>query len=82
MELLHRLEIVLAYSAEWASPILRNILESGSRSDSVIRISDCRIILVSADFANILFHCCKNLVLQIYTISFTMPTGFTKSGLR
>ena len=74
MELLHRLEIVLAYSAEWASPILRNILESGSRSDSVIRISDCRIILVSADFANILFHCYKNLVFQKYIISGIITT--------
>ena len=50
------LEIFLADSAQRAYPVCREIFESCSRLDSAVRIAYCRIVLVSADDANVLFH--------------------------
>ncbi len=54
--LFHFLEIFLANAAERADPICRKVFESCSRSDAVVRIAGCRIVFVSADNTNVLFH--------------------------
>ena len=54
--LFHRLELVLAYSAERAGPVCRKILESRSGRYSVIRVSHCGIIYPFAYRASVLFH--------------------------
>ena len=50
------LEVFFAYSAKWAYPVCREVLECCSRLDSAVRVSYCRIINVSADDANVFFH--------------------------
>ena len=54
--LFNDLEIFLAYSAQRAHPICRKVFESCSRFDPAVRITYCRIIFISADNANVLFH--------------------------
>ena len=49
-------EAVLAYSAEWAYPVLRYIFPCCSRSNSIIRIAYSRIINVTANITYILIH--------------------------
>lgn len=50
-------KVLLPDSAERADPICREVFESCSRSYSVVRISNCGIIFVTADIASVLFHC-------------------------
>jgi hypothetical protein len=50
------LEIFLAYTADRALPILRDILESCAGCNSAIGITDFGVIFVAAKFANILLH--------------------------
>ena len=52
----NRIEILFAYSANWAGPIFGNILERCARSDAAIRVAYCRIIDPRTYCANILFH--------------------------
>ena len=47
---------VLAYAADRAYPILGEVFESCSRGDSVVGISDCRIILIATCTADVLIH--------------------------
>lgn len=48
-------EHILAYAADWAYPIVRQILEGGTGSDIAVRISHSGIIDVTAGIALILF---------------------------
>lgn len=50
------LELILADAAQWAYPILRDIFKCSSRGNSAVRVSCSRIVNVSADYTNILFH--------------------------
>ena len=50
------LEVLLAYTANGADPILRDILESCAGCDSAIGITDFGVIFVAANSANILLH--------------------------
>ena len=43
------LKLILADSADWADPILRNIRKSGAGRDAAVRVAVCRIIDVPAD---------------------------------
>ena len=52
------LEVGLVNRAKWTHPISRQILELGTRSYPVVRISNRWVINITADFANILFHDC------------------------
>ena len=54
--ILCRLEILLAYSANRAYPILRDVLESCAGCDSAIGITDFGVIFVAAKSAYILLH--------------------------
>ena len=45
------LEMLLSYPAGRACPVFRDVFERCARSDSVFRVSFCRIIDVSADNA-------------------------------
>ena len=42
--------------AEGADPVGGQVFELGAGSDAVLRIALCRVILIPADVANILFH--------------------------
>ena len=44
------------YPARRASPVIRNVFEWSSRSYTVFGVTFCRIIDVSANDANVLFH--------------------------
>lgn len=55
------LELILADAAQWAYPILRDIFKCSSRGNSAVRVSCSRIVNVSADYTNILFHFVFNL---------------------
>ena len=50
------LEVLLAYTANGANPILRDILESCAGCDSAVRISDFGIVFVAAKYAYIFLH--------------------------
>lgn len=54
--LLCGLEILLAYTANRAYPILRDVLESCTGCDSAIGITDFGVIFVAAKSAYILLH--------------------------
>ena len=47
---------VLAYATKWTDPIIREVFESCSRGDSVVGISDCRVILITACTADVLIQ--------------------------
>lgn len=50
------LEIFLAYTADRAFPILRDILESSAGCDSAVRITDFGIIFITTKSAYIFLH--------------------------
>ena len=50
------LKVLLAHAAGWACPIFRDVFECRSWSNSAFLVSLCRIVYISADDANILFH--------------------------
>ena len=54
--LFRRGEILFSDSAKRAYPILGEVFEGCSGSDSVFRIAGCGVIFVSADIASVLFH--------------------------
>ena len=49
-------ELILAYAAEGAYPIFRQIFEGGSGLDAIVGIAKFGIINISANIAYILFH--------------------------
>jgi hypothetical protein len=49
-------EVFLAYAAKRAHPVCRKVFECSPWSYAIVRISGCRIVYISADFTNILFH--------------------------
>ena len=54
-------EFVLAYAAKWANPIFGELFKWGAGGDTVVGVSYCGVVLVTADVAYILFHvggCC------------------------
>jgi len=55
-----RLEIVLADATDRAAPVVRQLLKRGAGDYAVVGIALCRIVNVTANFANVLFHdsCC------------------------
>ena len=56
--LVFRYKFILAYSADRANPILRNIFKCCARLDSTVRIADFRVIYISTWLAYILLHNC------------------------
>ena len=53
--LLYR-EVVLAYSADGANPVLGNVFKGCAWSDTAIRIANFWVIHVTAGLADVLFH--------------------------
>ena len=49
-------ELVFTYTADGAYPIFGKVLEFCTGGYAIVGISYCRIVLVSADFANVLTH--------------------------
>jgi len=58
--LLSGAELVLTYTTERAHPVFGQIFERCARSDAILGIACCGIVLVTADVAYILLHnvCC------------------------
>ena len=54
--LFNRAELVLAYAAEGTYPILGEVFEGSAGSYPVVRIAGLRVIFISAEIANVLFH--------------------------
>lgn len=50
------LEVRFIDGAEGTDPVGGQVFELGAGSDAVLRIALCRVILIPADVANILFH--------------------------
>lgn len=48
-------ELILAYAADGANPIFRQIFEFGTRSDVVFRIAGSFIVYITANFTNVFF---------------------------
>jgi hypothetical protein len=53
--LLYR-EVILAYSADGAYPIFRDVFKGCAWGDAAIRIANFWVIHVTTGFANVLFH--------------------------
>ena len=49
-------EIGFGSAADGADPVFGNIFESGSWSDTGIRIANSRVVFISTEVADILFH--------------------------
>ncbi len=49
-------ELVLAYATNRAYPIFGEIFKSCAGSNAAIGVAHCRIVFVSANVANVLFH--------------------------
>src|SRR5699024_4594174 len=49
-------KIIFSHTADWADPVFRKVFKSCSGSDSAVRISNFRIIYISAWFTYIFFH--------------------------
>jgi hypothetical protein len=56
LQLIFRREILLPDTAKRANPIRRDILESRSRGDAAIRITDCRVIHIPANVTYVFLH--------------------------
>ena len=63
-----------ADSAGRTGPVIREVFECCAGRDTVFRISLCRIIYVSADDANILFH---DNVFNLYCFLASVVPGIT-----
>ena len=50
-------EIVLAYAAEGAYPVGGDVLESSAGGNAAVGVAFGRVVDVTADVANVLFHC-------------------------
>ena len=72
------------YPARRASPVIRNVFEWSSRSYTVFGVTFCRIIDVSANDANVLFHnkcllksvCRWQVLCQDYVASLRFPLPY------
>ena len=55
-----RFEIVLADATDGAAPVVGQLLKGGAGDNAVVGIALCRIVNMTANFANVLFHdsCC------------------------
>ena len=53
---LFRREVALTYTTNGAYPVFGNVFEGGAGLDTAIGIAGFRIIDVTTDVANILFH--------------------------
>ncbi len=58
-QLILRREILLLDTAKRANPIRRDILESRSRGDAAIRITNCRVIHIPANVTYVFLHKCN-----------------------
>lgn len=54
--ILGRLEVVLAYTTEWAYPIIGDVFEGCTGLNAAVGVACCGVINVTADAAYILFH--------------------------
>ena len=54
--LLSGAELVFAYAAEGANPVSGEVFEGGAGGDAVVGVACCGVVLIAADFANVLFH--------------------------
>ena len=54
--LLDNLEIVFAYAAEGANPVVGDIFKRGTRLDAAFGVSNGGVILPAAYFTNIFIH--------------------------
>jgi len=53
---IHYRKIILGRSTEWAYPIIRGVLESGTCGYAVIRVPFCWIIYITAKITYIFLH--------------------------
>lgn len=49
-------EIVFAYAAERAHPVIGDVFKGRSGFDATVRIACCRVVNITADIANVLLH--------------------------
>lgn len=64
--------------AEGAHPVGRQVLELGAGSDAVLRVALCRVILIPADVAYILFHIIVVLKVNNSAAKIHLFSGLTK----
>ena len=77
-------EMFFADSTCWTGPVIRNVFEWSSRSYTVFGVTFCRIIDVSANDANVLFHnkcllksvCRWQVLCQDYVASLRFPLPY------
>ena len=53
---LRSFEISFGSAADGADPVFGDVFESGSGSDTGIRIANSRVVFISTEVADILFH--------------------------
>ena len=51
-------ELILAYAAKRAGPVIGQIFKGGAGGDAVVGIADFGIVLITAGAAYVLIHCC------------------------
>ena len=49
-------EILLAHSAQWTHPVVRNVLKGGARGYAAFGVANCGVVDPSAHITYILFH--------------------------
>ena len=49
-------EIVFAYAAERAHPVIGDVFKDRSGFDATVRIACCRVVNITAEIANVLLH--------------------------
>ena len=54
--ILHRAEILLAYTTEGAGEVIGQVLESCSGSNAIFGVAYCGIIYPTTSVTNVLFH--------------------------
>lgn len=58
-------EIFFSYAAERAYPVCRNVFKGCSRCDAAVRVTDFRIVNITANHANVLVH--NKFVLNLFS---------------
>ena len=69
------LEVFFSDTAGRAGPVIGDILEWGAWHDSVFRVALCRIVDVSAGYANIFVH-------NVHLLKFKAPMSITAPFLK
>lgn len=64
-----------SHTTDWANPVFRKIFKCSSRCDTSVRISYCRIILISTWFTNIFFHFLFTLAFLCFIIHLVCASG-------